>query len=60
MSVGLQCVSFLLVALGVAFVFMRYVDRVTPKRLFMVGAVLQVFALLLFAVFPLSLPVAIG
>jgi inositol transporter-like SP family MFS transporter len=59
-SVGLQCVSFLLVALGVAFVFMRYVDRVNQKRLFMVGAVLQIFALLLFAIFPLSLPVAIG
>ena len=60
MSVGLQCVSFLLVGLGVAFVFMRYVDRVDQKRLFMAGAVLQVFALLLFAIFPLSLPVAIG
>jgi MFS transporter, SP family, inositol transporter len=59
-SVGLQCVSFLLVALGVAFVFMRYVDRVNQKKLFMVGAVLQIFALLLFAIFPLSLPVAIG
>jgi MFS transporter, SP family, inositol transporter len=60
MSVGLQCLSFLLVALGVAFVFMRYVDRVNQKRLFMVGAVLQIFALLLFAIFPLSLPVALG
>jgi inositol transporter-like SP family MFS transporter len=60
MSVGLQCVSFLLVALGVAFVFMRYVDRVNQKRLFMAGAVLQIFALLLFALFPLSLPVAAG
>jgi inositol transporter-like SP family MFS transporter len=60
MSVALQCVSFLLVGLGVAFVFMRYVDRVNQKRLFMVGAVLQIFALLLFAIFPLSLPVALG
>jgi inositol transporter-like SP family MFS transporter len=60
MSVALQCASFLLVALGVAFVFMRYVDRVNQKRLFMVGAVLQIFALLLFALFPLSLPVALG
>jgi inositol transporter-like SP family MFS transporter len=60
MSVGLQCVSFLLVALGVAFIFMRYVDRVNQKRLLMAGAVLQIFALLLFALFPLSLPVAAG
>jgi len=60
MSVALQCASFLLVALGVAFVFMPYVDRVNQKKLFMTGAVLQVFALLLFALFPLSLPVALG
>jgi MFS transporter, SP family, inositol transporter len=60
MSVALQCASFLLVALGVAFVFMPYVDRVNQKKLFMTGAVLQIFALLLFAVFPLSLPVALG
>jgi inositol transporter-like SP family MFS transporter len=60
MSVALQCASFLLVALGVAFVFMRYVDRVNQKRLFMAGAVLQIVALLLFALFPLSLPVALG
>jgi MFS transporter, SP family, inositol transporter len=39
---------------------MRYVDRVNQKRLFMVGAVLQIFALLLFAIFPLSVPVALG
>jgi MFS transporter, SP family, inositol transporter len=60
MSVALQCASFLLVALGVAFVFMPYVDRVNQKKLFMVGATLQVVALLLFALFPLSLPVALG
>ena len=60
MSVGLQCASFLLVALGVAFVFMPFVDRVNQKAMFMVGAVLQIFALLLFALFPLTLAVAIG
>jgi inositol transporter-like SP family MFS transporter len=60
MSVGLQCASFLLVALGVAFVFMPFVDRVNQKTMFMVGAVLQVGALLLFALFPLSLGIAIG
>ena len=60
MSVGLRCASFLLVALGVALVFIRHVDRVNQKRLFMAGAVLQIFALLLFAIFPLSLPVALG
>jgi MFS transporter, SP family, inositol transporter len=60
MSVGLQCASFLLVALGVAFVFMPFVDRVNQRAMFMTGAVLQIFALLLFALFPLTLAVAIG
>jgi MFS transporter, SP family, inositol transporter len=60
MAVGLQACSFLLVGLGVAFVFMPFVDRVNQKRMFMVAAVLQIFALLLFAVFPLTLVVAIG
>jgi inositol transporter-like SP family MFS transporter len=60
MSVALQAGSFLLVALGVAFVFMPFVDRVNQKAMFMVGASLQVVALLLFALFPLSLGIALG
>jgi MFS transporter, SP family, inositol transporter len=60
MSVGLQCASFLLVALGVALVFMPFVDRVNQRTMFAVGALLQVVALLLFALFPLTLAVAIG
>jgi MFS transporter, SP family, inositol transporter len=60
MSVALQAGSFLLVALGIAFVFMPYVDRVNQRVLFMAGAALQIAALLLFALFPLSLGVALG
>jgi MFS transporter, SP family, inositol transporter len=60
MSVALQAGSFLLVALGVAFVFMPFVDRVNQKAMFMVGATLQIVALLLFALFDLSLSVALG
>jgi inositol transporter-like SP family MFS transporter len=60
MSVALQAGSFALVALGVAFVFMPFVDRVNQRMLFMTGAVLQIVALLLFALFPLSLTVALG
>lgn len=60
MSVALQAGSFLLVALGVAFVFMPFVDRVNQRAMFLVGATLQIVALLLFAVFPLSLAVALG
>ena len=60
MSVALQAGSFLLVALGVAFVFMPFVDRVNQKAMFMVGATLQIVALLLFALFDLSLTVALG
>jgi MFS transporter, SP family, inositol transporter len=60
LSVGLQAVSFLLVGLGLVCVFMPFVDRTNQKRMFMVGAVLQIVALLLFALFPLGLAVAIG
>jgi inositol transporter-like SP family MFS transporter len=60
MSVALQAGSFALVALGIAFVFMPYVDRVNQRALFMAGAVLQIVALLLFALFPLGLGVALG
>jgi MFS transporter, SP family, inositol transporter len=60
MSVGLQALSFLLVGLGVAFVFMPLVDRTNQKRLFMVAAVLQICALLLFALFPLGVGVALA
>jgi inositol transporter-like SP family MFS transporter len=60
MSVGLQALSFLLVGLGVALVFMPLVDRTNQKRLFLLGAVLQICALLLFAVFPLSTGVAVA
>jgi MFS transporter, SP family, inositol transporter len=60
MSVGLQAFSFLLVGLGVALVFMPLADRTNQKRLFMIAAVLQICALLLFALFPLGLGVALG
>jgi MFS transporter, SP family, inositol transporter len=60
MSVALQCGSFLLVALGVALVFMPFVDRVNQRAMFAVGALLQVGALLLFALFPLTLGIALG
>ena len=60
MAVALQAFSFLLVGLGVALVFMPLADRTNQKRLFMIAAVLQICALLLFAVFPLGVGVALG
>jgi MFS transporter, SP family, inositol transporter len=60
MSVALQAGSFLLVGLGVAFIFMPFVDRTNQRAMFMVGASLQIVALLLLAVFPLGLSVALG
>jgi inositol transporter-like SP family MFS transporter len=39
---------------------MPFVDRTNQKRMFMVGALLQIVALRLFALFPLGLAVAIG
>lgn len=60
MSVGLQAGNFVLVALGVLFVFMPLVDRTNQKRLFMIGAVLQICGMLLFALFPLGLGIAVA
>src|SRR3954449_3748000 len=60
MSVALQCAIFILSMLAIAFVFMRYVDRVNQRALFGVAAALQVIGVALFAVFPLTLPVTLG
>src|SRR6201999_3011028 len=60
MSVGLQAGNFVLVGLGVLFVFMPLVDRTNQKRLFMIGAVLQILGMLLFALFPLGTGIAVA
>ena len=59
-SVAMQCGSFLVGVLSIYFIFMRLVDRVDQKILFGVGAGITVIGMLLLALFPLTLPVALG
>lgn len=60
MSVGLQCGIFVLSMLSIAFVFMPFVDRSNQKRMLGFAAAIQVVGVALFAVFPLTLAVALG
>jgi inositol transporter-like SP family MFS transporter len=58
MSVGLQAVGFVLGIFSIIFIFMRLADRVNQRLLFGISAAVQVFAMALFGMFPLTLPVA--
>lgn len=57
-SVGLQAVNFTLAMLSIYFIFMKFVDRVNQRLLFALSAILQIAGMMLLAVFPLTLPVA--
>jgi inositol transporter-like SP family MFS transporter len=58
-SVAFSAVGFVLGSFGIVFVFMRLVDRTNQRRLFLTSVGLQVSAMLLFALFPLTTVVAI-
>lgn len=58
-SVALLTFSFLTGMLSIAFVFMRISDKVNQRMLFLASAVIQVIGMSLFAIFPLTLPVAL-
>lgn len=53
-SVALQCLYFALVLVGVLVVFMRLADSRFRRPMFIVGAVMQVFAFAAFVFFPLT------
>jgi inositol transporter-like SP family MFS transporter len=59
-SVGLQAFGFILSSLGVLFIFMRLVDRTNQRRLFGSAIGLQIAAMILLALFPLTTVVALG
>lgn len=59
-SVALQCAIFVLSMLAIAFVFMPLVDRTNQRHMLGVAALIQIIGVGLFAVFPLTLGVAIG
>ncbi len=59
-SVALQFAIFALSMLSIAFVFMPFVDKTNQKYLLGFAATIQVIGVALFAVFPLTLVVALG
>lgn len=59
-SVALQCGIFVLSMLAIWLIFMRHVDRTNQKRLLGFAAAIQVVGVALFAVFPLTLVVALA
>ena len=58
-AVALQSVGFILATLGTVVVFMRIVDRTSPRALFAAGLSFQIVAMLALALFPLTTAVAI-
>ena len=58
-SVMIQALSFTIGMFSIWFVFMRVSDRVNQRALFAASAVIQVLGMVLLAVFPLTIPVAL-
>ncbi len=59
-SIALQCLNFFLGMVANYFIFMKYVDKVSHKTMFMVSAVMQVIGMSLLAIFPLTVPVVLA
>lgn len=58
-SVAIQALSFFVGMVSIYFVFMRLSDKVNQRTLFIVSAVIQVIGMILLAIFPLTIPVAL-
>ncbi|HUN37883.1 MAG TPA: MFS transporter [Trebonia sp.] len=58
-DVGLQCAKGALSILAVAFIFMPFVDRWNRRRMFAISIVGQMLSVLLFAIFNISVTVAV-
>ena len=59
-SVALQASGFTVAMISIGFVFMRYSDRVSQRKMMGVAGLMQVAGMLLLALFPLTAPVALG
>jgi MFS transporter, SP family, inositol transporter len=59
-SVGLQALGFFLGVVSIYFVFMRYSDRVNQRAMLGIAFLGQIVAMALLAIFPLTVPVALG
>lgn len=59
-SVALQASGYTVAMISIGFVFMRYSDRVSQRKMMGVAGLMQVAGMLLLALFPLTAPVALG
>lgn len=59
-SVAMQALGFFVAMLSIAFIFMRYSDKVNQRLLFAVSALVQIVGMALLAIFPLTTPVALA
>lgn len=59
-SIALQCLNFGLGMLANYIIFMKLVDKVSHRTLFMISAVMQVVGMSLLAILPLSVPVVLA
>jgi MFS transporter, SP family, inositol transporter len=58
-SVAIQALSFAIGMASIYFVFMRLADKVNQRTLFAASAVIQVLGMMLLALFPLTIPIAL-
>jgi len=58
-SVAIQALSFAIGMVSIWFVFMKLSDKVNQRSLFIASAVIQVVGMVLLAIFPLTIPVAL-
>ncbi|MET0589246.1 MAG: MFS transporter [Novosphingobium sp.] len=58
-SVAIQAFSFFIGMASIYLVFMRLSDKVNQRTLFAISAVIQVAGMMLLAIFPLTIPVAL-
>jgi len=58
-SVALQAGYFAVGIASLLFIFMRFADRVNQRLMFAVSALAQIVGMSLFALFPLTLPIAV-
>lgn len=58
MSVALAMMSFGVGMLSIGFVFMQVSDKVNQRTLFLLSSLIQVVGMALFAIFPMTLPIA--
>jgi inositol transporter-like SP family MFS transporter len=58
-SVAIQALSFAIGMASIGLVFMNLADKVNQRTLFAISAVIQVIGMVLLAIFPLTIPVAL-